>query len=92
MAWMPGGGELLVNGLMPGLATEAEIDQLKRASGQEVDRLFVDLMIRHHLGGIHMIDGLLKLSHRPEVVALARTMKNNQQNDITVLRELQTRV
>jgi uncharacterized protein (DUF305 family) len=89
MAWMPGGGEPLANGLMPGMATNQEVDRLRQSSGKDVDRQFVELMIRHHLGGIHMVEGLLKVSHRPEVVTLATVMKNGQQNEITVMRDLQ---
>jgi uncharacterized protein (DUF305 family) len=89
MAWMPHGQRALsANGLMPGMATDAEMDQLKAAApGRPSDILFCQLMLRHHLGGIHMIDGLLALSHDQQVIDVATTMKTNQQHEIDILRQ-----
>ena len=39
---------------MPGLATQAQMDQLAAARGFELDSLFTQLMINHHAGGVHM--------------------------------------
>ena len=39
---------------MPGMATGEELDRLRAAQGTAADALFLDLMARHHLGGIHM--------------------------------------
>ncbi|MEU3454502.1 DUF305 domain-containing protein [Micromonospora sp. NPDC006766] len=89
MTWMPDGVQVGADGLMPGMATSEQIDQLRKARAAEVDRLFLDLMIKHHLGGIHMADGVLKRTHRDEVVELASAMKRNQQQEITQLREYQ---
>lgn len=88
MAWMPGGPEALQNGLMPGMATTAEITKLRDSNGTDVDILFCQLMLRHHLGGIHMVDGVLTVSSRPEVVELATSMKTLQQIEIDALRRL----
>jgi len=88
MAWMPGGAESLRDGLMPGMATNEEIDRLRNATGRDVDVLFAQLMLRHHLGGIHMIDAVVKQSDRPEVVGLAERMKATQQEEIHVLRAM----
>ena len=91
MAWMPDGTkELLPDGRMPGMATDAELNQLRTLTGQPLDVLFCQLMLRHHLGGIHMISGLLSLSHDKQVTDLAEQMKNAQQNDVTNLRRLLT--
>src|SRR2546430_17219124 len=47
MAWMPNGTkELLPDGRMPGMATDAEISQLRSASGTPLDILFCQLMLR----------------------------------------------
>jgi uncharacterized protein (DUF305 family) len=89
MAWMPNGAkELGPDGLMPGMATPAEMAQLRNASGKQVDILFCQLMIRHHLGGIHMIDALLKLSHDDQVRALAKRMQATQTNEVEGLQRL----
>jgi uncharacterized protein (DUF305 family) len=89
MAWMPNGSkELTADGLMPGMATDGQMAQLHSATGKDMDILFCQLMLRHHLGGIHMIDGVLRQSHNATVRQLAQTMKLNQQGDIDVLQNL----
>jgi uncharacterized protein (DUF305 family) len=91
MAWMPGGAqELTPDGLMPGMATDAQLTQLDSATGKQADILFCQLMLRHHLGGIHMIDELLQLSHNQDVRDLAQTMKNNQQGEVVQFQSLLT--
>jgi len=91
MAWMPDGTkELSPDGLMPGMATDDQLEQLHNATGKDVDILFCQLMLRHHLGGIHMIDGVLQESHNSTVRQLAQTMKNNQQADVATLQRLLT--
>jgi uncharacterized protein (DUF305 family) len=92
MAWMPDGSPQLQDGLMPGMATPGEMKALENATGPDVDRLFLQMMIKHHLGGIHMVDGVLKLSHDPDVVALAQNMKEGQQGEITAMQQLQQAV
>jgi uncharacterized protein (DUF305 family) len=91
MSWMPDKPQL-DNGLMPGMATQEQMTALQNATGPEVDRLFLQMMIKHHLGGIHMVDGVLKVSHNPDVVALAENMKVGQQGEITAMQQLQQSV
>lgn len=45
--------------LMPGMLTEEEMARLAAASGESFDRLFLELMIRHHLGALMMVGELL---------------------------------
>ena len=63
--------------------------RLRDAQGVEVDRQFLTLMINHHLGGIHMIDGVLGETDNAEVLRVARTMKATQQTELNNLRQLQ---
>ncbi len=92
MSWMPAGMNTLDNGLMPGMATQAEMQALENATGPEVDRLFLQMMIKHHLGGIHMVDGVLGLTDNPDVVWLAKSMKAGQQGEVTALQSLQKQI
>lgn len=39
---------------MPGMATKAQLDRLAKATGPDADRLYLDLMIRHHEGALKM--------------------------------------
>jgi len=45
--------------LMPGMLTAEEMSQLDRASGVAFDRLFLELMVKHHRGALTMVDALL---------------------------------
>ena len=64
MAWMPDGEEMVNGGLMPGMASTEEMERLRTAQGKELDILFLEMMIKHHLGGIHMVDGAAR-AERP---------------------------
>lgn len=39
---------------MPGMASSADLEQLRAASGAQFDVLFLQLMLRHHQGGVPM--------------------------------------
>jgi uncharacterized protein (DUF305 family) len=43
------------DGMMPGMLTEAQLDQLEAASGEEFERLFLQFMIQHHAGALEMV-------------------------------------
>jgi uncharacterized protein (DUF305 family) len=43
---------------MPGMLTGAEMQRLADATGGEFDRLFLELMIKHHEGALMMVDDL----------------------------------
>ena len=45
--------------LMPGMLSEAEMSRLGLARGTEFDRLFLELMIKHHRGALTMVRNLL---------------------------------
>lgn len=44
--------------LMPGMLSKAQMDALRRAKGDEFDRLFLSGMIQHHEGALVMVDEL----------------------------------
>lgn len=44
--------------MMPGMLTEAELASLRAAHGVAFDRLFLQLMIRHHQGAVTMVQDL----------------------------------
>lgn len=45
-------------GVMPGMLTPAQLEQLERTRGAEFDRLFLTFMIQHHTGAVTMVDRL----------------------------------
>jgi uncharacterized protein (DUF305 family) len=93
MAWMPDGEQLMRDGgLMPGMATKDEMDRLEAARGHELDILFLNMMIKHHLGGIHMVDAVLDQSGNDQVTEAAQRMKNTQQGEIDNMRSILSRI
>ena len=45
---------------MPGMLTDEEMASLAEAEGNAFDRLFLELMIKHHRGAITMVENLLR--------------------------------
>ncbi|MFB4287150.1 DUF305 domain-containing protein [Nonomuraea sp. ATR24] len=91
MAWMSGhghGAQQPQGGAMPGMASRAELDQLGELQGTEAEVLFLQLMIRHHEGGVQMAEGLLKLSDRAEVTGMARKIVEGQSGEIDLMTKL----
>jgi uncharacterized protein (DUF305 family) len=93
MAWMPDGERALsATGMMPGMATPEEMAKLHKATGKDVDILVLQYMLRHHLGGIHMVDGVLAETSNPDVRELAQAMRDGQAHEVKVLTDLLTRL
>ena len=44
--------------MMPGMLTDAQMNQLEGARGPEFDRLFLTYMIQHHSGAVSMVKSL----------------------------------
>jgi uncharacterized protein (DUF305 family) len=89
MSWMKHGKDMVrEDGSMVGMATKEQLAELRSAKGTQVDILFCKLMIAHHVGGVHMAEGVVELSDHPEVVKLAQGMISAQQSEIAALREI----
>lgn len=67
---------------MPGLATPEEMAALRDARGIEADILFLELMIEHHHGGIHMATDAAVRAASPEVRRLADYQARVQRSEI----------
>ncbi|MGI8485927.1 MAG: DUF305 domain-containing protein [Thermomicrobiales bacterium] len=70
MTWM--GHPLAAGEQMPGMATTEQIDQLRTLPVPQAEVLFLQLMIRHHQGGVEMAQGILAGGDN----ALVRDMAN----------------
>ncbi len=88
MSWMPDAQGSLVNGLMPGMATPAQLAALREATGTDLTVQFLTLMRQHHLGGIHMAQEILEMSDNADVTWLAQTMVTAQQGEINLIDDL----
>ncbi len=75
-------------GPMPGMATEAELDQLRSASGVDAEKLYLELMIDHHVAGVEMAEAILDRSEIRAVTSLASSMMKSQQSEIDVMTQM----
>jgi uncharacterized protein (DUF305 family) len=73
---------------MPGMATPEQLAALRDAGGDDAVRLFLELMIPHHEGGLEMADAVLARTDVPQVVSLATGIRNAQQAEIVVMQDL----
>lgn len=73
---------------MPGMATAAQLAELKAASGVDAERQYLTLMIAHHRGGIEMADAILTRTDVPQVLTMAANMKKAQTSEITVMQDM----
>lgn len=79
MTWM---GMVANSDAMPGMASEDELDALIASSGEGADRLFVQLMSEHHLGGIEMAEFAAERGESEEVKRMAASMASAQRGEI----------
>lgn len=68
-----------------GMASPEALAALAAATGTEADCLFLELMIRHHVGGVEMVDAILELGSEPRVLAVAATMGEVQRFEIEAM-------
>lgn len=84
MEWMG----MSVNGLMPGMATQEEINALKEAEGVDADILFINLMIPHHQSGVAMANAAAEEAKTDFVRRMAESMATAQQYEIEYMQTL----
>jgi uncharacterized protein (DUF305 family) len=73
---------------MPGMATREQLVALAAASGVEAERLYLELMLDHHLGGVEMASAVLERSTQRVVVDLARSIVTAQQAEIGLIEDM----
>jgi uncharacterized protein (DUF305 family) len=89
MKWMAGHHfDIGPNGLMPGMATPAQMTKLLSLHGHPLDIFFLQLMIHHHQGGVQMALYAEQHAHFGYVQNLAQHMYNNQSAEIVQMEQL----
>lgn len=90
MTWM-GMGDMPSAGdgsLMPGMATDAEMEKLQGLSGRQAEVFYLQLMTAHHKGGIHMAEGCVDECDVEVEKRLAQGMVDAQQSEIDLMADL----
>ncbi|MQY11743.1 hypothetical protein SRB5_18620 [Streptomyces sp. RB5] len=82
------GGGHSGHGAMPGMATAAQLDELRGARGEAFDDLFLKLMIRHHEGAITMATDVLSEGNNVLVGEMANDVVATQTVEISRMRTL----
>lgn len=90
MGWMSDSADMHMtsSGLMPGMATPAEITKLESLSGQPLDVYFLQLMLRHHEGGLPMAQDAARRASESYVRNAATKMAASQSNEIIQMEQL----
>jgi uncharacterized protein (DUF305 family) len=70
---------------MHGMASEDELARLRAAQGVDAEILFLQLMIRHHEGGVIMARAVEGLSRRASVVQMAKSIDDGQRVEIALM-------
>jgi len=93
--WIERRGETMAEGhhhspLMPGMLTEEELARLGAATGDEFDRLFLELMIRHHEGALVMVADLFSAGggQEAEIFQFASHVDADQRAEVARMREM----
>ncbi len=103
MAWMAGGpgahggmdmgsgsadSMLLPDGRMPGMASEEQLDELRTARGEDAERLYLTLMITHHVAGVDMAEAGVELARTDQVRDLAEKIQSGQQAEVRLMENM----
>jgi uncharacterized protein (DUF305 family) len=85
MHHMPDPADAADGAVMPGMATETELAGLRGLSGTELDVRFLQLMIRHHQGGLEMARYGQAHATQAAVRSLARSIAETQTAETTTM-------
>ncbi|MFF7793470.1 DUF305 domain-containing protein [Streptomyces sp. NPDC007991] len=94
MTWMKdahgghSGHEIKDGSLMPGMATNTELDQLREAEGKDAEILYLQLLTDHHMGGVTMARGCAQQCTVPQERQLAQGMVEAQQSEMTLMADM----
>ncbi|MFJ2782878.1 DUF305 domain-containing protein [Streptomyces sp. NPDC093249] len=92
MAWMGMGASgdtgPLDGALMPGMATDAQLDELRKADGREAEVLYLKLMTEHHRGGVHMAEGCVQKCSVDVERNLAQGMVDGQRSEMALMADM----
>jgi uncharacterized protein (DUF305 family) len=90
MAWMAGSGHdhIQSNGLMPGMASPDEVNKLQSMTGTALDVHFLQLMLRHHQGGLPMAQWAAKHASTAYARNAAQKMADSQSGEIVLMEQM----
>jgi uncharacterized protein (DUF305 family) len=69
-----------------GMATKAELAQLEQADGADAQKMFLEMMVKHHTAAIAMAQAEVKDGKNAEAVQLAKDIVAMQQEEISTIK------
>lgn len=87
----PHGGHGMDHSGMAGMASPAQMEALAEAEGEAFDRMFLELMIRHHEGALVMVDELNEhegAGQEPELFVLLSHVDADQRAEIARMTDM----
>ena len=73
---------------MDGMMSDDEMNAMSDTMGADLDRMFLEMMIRHHEGAIQMAEVELDEGSNADVLALARAIIDGQQAEIDQMQSM----
>ncbi len=77
---------------MPGMMTDQEMANLMGAAGKAFDRMFLEMMIRHHQGAIEMATKEQQQGQDPDAKNLAGKIAADQAAEVKEMQDLLTKL
>ncbi|WP_331753508.1 DUF305 domain-containing protein (plasmid) [Streptomyces sp. NBC_00637] len=74
--------------LMPGMATNTQMDQLRKAEGEAAEILYLRLLTAHHKGGIAMSQAAAQMARTEQVRRLAQGMVEGQTAEMKLMADM----
>ncbi|MFC4856732.1 DUF305 domain-containing protein [Actinophytocola glycyrrhizae] len=71
---------------MPGMATTEELNKLRTLTGKELDVFFLQLMLRHHVGGLEMAQYAADHAAKGYVRNLADKIVQSQESETNLMK------
>lgn len=89
MEWMGHKATPVADGsLMPGMATDTELERLRTAAGRDAEVLFLRLMTVHHRAGAEMAQSAAGSAGTDEIRNLAAGMARAQESEIALMADM----
>ncbi|MGB3437314.1 MAG: DUF305 domain-containing protein [Actinophytocola sp.] len=71
---------------MPGMATSEELNKLRKLTGKALDVFFLQLMLRHHKGGLEMAEYAAEHAAKGYVRNMADKIVQSQENEANLMK------
>ncbi|GLY89654.1 DUF305 domain-containing protein [Actinoallomurus iriomotensis] len=75
-----------------GMMSEQDMSKLQSLSGRPFDRMFLQMMIKHHQGAVSMAEAEKEQGAAPDAKALADSIISSQSTEIATMRRLLKRM